>query len=400
MLNQQQEFVRDRAIEWWNSSEPIFQYTGGPGTGKTYLLNHILGAINIAPERIAAMAYTGQAAIVMRRNGLPDAKTIHSTLYEPKEVHEVNPDGSYKLDPYFNKPIVNLEFVPKNLDDIDLFIIDEGSMVPIEMAKEINKRGKKIIVTGDLDQLPPICGEPGYLYSGTVYKLTEIMRQKRNSPIVYLSRLALEGKEIERGVYGNCKVIYENELTDYEIVNSDIMICGKNKTRDMINTNYRHNILHTDSTVPIEGERMVCRKNNWDIGTPDGINLANGLIGTVIKPPEINNVSEQSYVIDFLPLMSDYPFYNLICDYKFLNANYDQKKFIKMDKFSVGEKLEYAYAITTHMSQGGQFNNGIYVEEFLNRDIQRNLNYTGITRFRDKFIYVKRQPKFYYNIAY
>lgn len=400
MLNEQQEFVRQQAMKWWNSSEQIFQYTGGPGTGKTYLLHHILQSIGVDPERIAPMAYTGQAAIVMRGNGLPNARTIHSSLYETVETYEKNPDGTYKRDPYFNKPITRLEFVPRDLENIDLFILDEGSMIPVEMAKEINSRGKKIIVTGDLDQLPPVFGDSGYLVSGTIYKLTEIMRQQRNSPIVYLSQLALQGKPIQRGIYGNCKVVYEKELTDYEIIHSDIMICGKNVTRDMINNNYRHNIIRTNSTVPLEGERLVCRKNNWNIGTPDGLNLANGLIGTVIKQPDVSSVSDKSYTIDFLPFMGEYPFYDLLCDYKYLNASTEERKILKNAKYSIGEKMEYAYAITTHMSQGGQFNNGIYVEENLGRNLQRALNYTGITRFKNSLIYVIPEPKYYYNIPY
>lgn len=400
MLNEQQEFVRQQAMKWWNSSEQIFQYTGGPGTGKTYLLHHILQSIGVDPERIAPMAYTGQAAIVMRGNGLPNARTIHSSLYETVETYEKNPDGTYKRDPYFNKPITRLEFVPRDLEGIDLFILDEGSMIPVEMAKEINSRGKKIIVTGDLDQLPPVFGDSGYLVSGTIYKLTEIMRQQRNSPIVYLSQLALQGKPIQRGIYGNCKVVYEKELTDYEIIHSDIMICGKNVTRDMINNNYRHNIIRTNSTVPLEGERLVCRKNNWNIGTPDGLNLANGLIGTVIKQPDVSSVSDKSYTIDFLPFMGEHPFYDLLCDYKYLNASTEERKILKNAKYSIGEKMEYAYAITTHMSQGGQFNNGIYVEEHLGRNLQRALNYTGITRFKNSLIYVIPEPKYYYNIPY
>lgn len=400
MLNEQQEFVRQQAMKWWNSSEQIFQYTGGPGTGKTYLLHHILQSIGVNPERIAPMAYTGQAAIVMRGNGLPNARTIHSSLYETVETYEKNPDGTYKRDPYFNKPITRLEFVPRDLEGIDLFILDEGSMIPVEMAKEINSRGKKIIVTGDLDQLPPVFGDSGYLVSGTIYKLTEIMRQQRNSPIVYLSQLALQGKPIQRGIYGNCKVVYEKELTDYEIIHSDIMICGKNVTRDMINNNYRHNIIRTNSTVPLEGERLVCRKNNWNIGTPDGLNLANGLIGTVIKQPDVSSVSDKSYTIDFLPFMGEHPFYDLLCDYKYLNASTEERKILKNAKYSIGEKMEYAYAITTHMSQGGQFNNGIYVEEHLGRNLQRALNYTGITRFKNSLIYVIPEPKYYYNIPY
>lgn len=398
-LNSQQEFILERAIEWWNSSEQIFQYTGGPGTGKTFLLNNIINKLGIPMERIAPMAYTGQAAVVMRGYGLSNAKTIHSWLYDPVLINELNPDGSCKLDPYFNKPITKLTFVPKDLSDIDLFIIDEGSMVPMHMREEIDSRGKKIIVTGDLDQLPPIHGNPAYLSSGTIYKLTEIMRQQKNSPIIYLAQQALNGIEISPGIYGNCKVVYTDELTDMEIMNADIMICGKNKTRDMINNNYRYNILKCTSTLPIVNEKMICRKNNWNKES-EGINLVNGLIGRVTKSPGVEGFEDNIYKIDFIPLYTNGAFLNLECDYKYLIGDLKQKEILKHAPFSKGEKLEFAHAITTHMSQGGQFPNGIYVEEHLIPNIQRSLNYTAITRFKDRMIYVKNRPKNYYNINY
>ena len=54
-----------------------------------------------------------------------------------------------------------------------------------------------------------------------------------------------------------------------------------------------------------------------------------------------------------------------------------------------------AYAITTHMSQGSQYPNGAYIEEYLSPDINKNLNYTGITRFSNFLIYVKKKKKYY-----
>lgn len=397
MLNTQQEYVLNRAIEWWNSSEQVFQYTGGPGTGKSFLLKHIIDELRIPMEKIAPMAYTGQAAIVMRGYGLYNARTIHSWLYEPVIDYVKNKDGSFVMDTYTNKPIKKLVFIPKPLDDIDLFIIDEGSMVPQSMKQEIGSRGKKIIVTGDIDQLPPIYGQSAYFNDGNIYKLSEIMRQKRNSPIIYLAQQALMGNEILPGIYGNCKVIYEDELTDNEIINSDIILCGKNATREMINNNYRQNILNIHSSLPREGERMVCRKNNWNIEV-DGINIANGLIGHVMKSPGVLEFNGKTYNIDFLPLNGTGIFEDLICNYKYLIGNKEEKQEIKSNIYGhyEGEKMEYAYAITTHMSQGGQFNNGIYVEEYLRGDIQKNLHYTGITRFKDSIIYVKKRPKKYF----
>ena len=64
------------------------------------------------------------------------------------------------------------------------------------------------------------------------------------------------------------------------------------------------------------------------------------------------------------------------------------KEYIKNSKYHKGEKFEFAYAITTHLSQGAQYPSGIYIQEYLGDDIQNKLNYVGATRFSDYLIYV------------
>ena len=360
MLNKGQEHVLQEAIKWWKSSEQLFQISGAPGTGKTFLLYRIIDALGIPFDKIAFMAYTGQAAIVMRNAGLTTAKTIHSTLYEPVEVPVMRPDGTCELDPYYNKPVTTVQFKPRDLSGISLFVIDEAGMVNEEIGQEIMNRGLKTMAIGDLDQLKPITGDPYFLVNGYVHVLTEKMRQAENNPIIYLSERALKGLPIEIGTYGKSKVIYRDELTDYEIVNSDIMICGTNRTRDMINRNYRNNILHCTSNLPMVGEKMICRKNNWLLMS-DGISLVNGLSGIVTRSPGVEGFDGRTYTIDFQPYMCGGIFIDLNCDYKYLTASTEEKKFLKNSKYSSGEKMEYAYAITTHLSQGSQYNNGIYI---------------------------------------
>ena len=88
-------------------------------------------------------------------------------------------------------------------------------------------------------------------------------------------------------------------------------------------------------------------------------------------------------------------FKDLVCDYSYIKAPYEMKTMIKNNRYSLGEKFEFAYAISCHLSQGSQFRNGIYLEEFLSKDIQKNLNYTGITRFSQGMIYVKKKRKYF-----
>ena len=111
--------------------------------------------------------------------------------------------------------------------------------------------------------------------------------------------------------------------------------------------------------------------------------------------PDPTRFNGKTFSIDFLPLGSTVPFEDVKCDYQYFVSPIEQKQFLKNAKYQTGEKFEFAYAITTHISQGSQFNNGIYFEEYLNRDINNKLNYTGITRFSDWLIYVIPSKKYY-----
>ena len=186
-LTPKQEKIVNEAVNWYyNSPEQIFQFAGNPGTGKSVVMNAIIKAIGLPPEQVAPMAYIGAAAINMRLKGMKNAKTIHSWIYDKVEEPIIGENGKVVFNKYFNRPEVRLKFVPKALPEIKLFAIDEGGTVPISMRADILRSGKKVLVAGDLDQLPPVSDNPAFLYDGKVYKLTEIMRQAKDSAIVYL----------------------------------------------------------------------------------------------------------------------------------------------------------------------------------------------------------------------
>lgn len=390
-----------------NSSKQVFEFAGNPGTGKSVVMGEILRQIQqrykIPIERVAPMAYTGAASIVMRLKGLQTARTIHSWLYETQEVPLRDKSGQVVMDLYLNVPIMTMRFFPRQLKGkLDIILIDEGGMVPESMKREILNTGAKIFVAGDLDQLPPVADTPAFLTNpSNVYVLDEIMRQAEGSAIIYLSQRVKNGLPIHTGWYGDpgslgdVLVVSEDEVTDDMIRASQVVLCGRNVTRDRLNNHVRRNILGIHSTLPRYGEKLICRKNNWALDS-GGINLTNGLTGTVINNPDPSGFDGKEFRIDFMPdLAPNATFLNIPVSYRYMVANKEGRDTLKKSRFVSGNLFEFGYAQTVHLAQGSQWTNGMYFEEFLNKEINDRVHYTALTRFSNKCIYVKQARKYY-----
>ena len=396
MLNNGQEKIKREAVDWFrNSSEQLFQIEGPAGSGKTFLIYEILKELNLNPNQYMPMAYTGQASIVMRTRGFLTARSIHSSLYEIIEV----PIEESRLSNSFNLPKKKKEFRLRQFIDPDicLLFIDEAFMVPKHMVKDIMSFGIKVLVCGDSNQLPPIGDDPGFLVEGNVHRLTELMRQSENSAIIYIAQRALRNLPIHCGIYGNeVMVITDDEITPDMLLYSDCICCGTNKTRESLNNTIRDLRGYSNFQLPTVGERLICRQNNWQLSI-QGIALANGLCGTVISPSEICSYDGKIFNINFKPDLIDDCFLGLPINKEYFFSSYERKQEIKqMNKDWIkGELFEYAYALTTHLCQGSEYLNGIYYEEFLRPQLQIALNYTGITRFKNKLIYIKKKRKYF-----
>lgn len=398
VLNREQQIAADAAVNWfYHSSEQTFSIEGPAGTGKSVVISAILSRLNLRNDEVLPMAYTGQACTIMRKRGMPKACTCHSGLFTPVQDMAKDEYGRIKMNRQFNVPVVKWSFIPKDFTNsgIKLIILDEAWMIPKHFKRHIDNTGIKVLATGDPGQLPPVGGEPGYLIDGIIYHLTELMRQEENSPIVYLATRARKGLPIETGMYGNdVLVIFDDELDNDIISRSNVVLCGKNSTRESINNRVRNQILNIHTDYPLYGERIICRKNNWEREV-DGIHLVNGLTGTVITPPDIGRFTGNTMLVDFLPDLLDVPFTNVDINYKYLNASREEKEALKLNPYLEGERFEYAYASTVHLSQGSEYDCGTYIEEFLRSDMQNALNYTAITRFKKQMVYVKHKPKFW-----
>lgn len=397
-LTDKQQFIVDQAVNWYyNSSEQVFQFAGNPGTGKSVVMNAILEAIGLPEDRVAPMAYIGAAAINMRLKGMSNAKTIHSSIYDMVEEPVRDSNGRMIMNKYFNRPEVRFRKILKNLPDIDLLAIDEGGTVPMNMRKDILSLGKKVLVAGDLDQLPPVADAPAFLATGKVYELTEIMRQAKNSAIIYLCQRAKKGLPIHTGMYGNEVIVLEEK--DFDLIaknvlpSAGVVLCGKNETRAKYTDLIRYQILGKRNNIPDYGEKLICRMNDWRM-ISGGICLTNGLTGRVINQPDVSTFDGKCFRIDFLPDLNPVPFSYVPVDYEFFTADLSKKASMKNFNYCYGEAFEFGYVQTVHTAQGSQWPTGIYFEEFMPAN-NNQLHYTALSRFQSKCIYVKKNRKYW-----
>lgn len=398
-LNEDQKHTSKLALKWWITLyKQVFVIQGGPGVGKTTMIFTLIELFKLRMDEVLFCTYVGRATIAMRLNGV-NGKTIHSTCYEKMDKYVLDkhgnpiklPNGRYKKETGFELK----ESLPSG---VKLIVVDEGGMVNDKMSTDLESFGIPILVTGDRDQLDPVFGKSRWMQNPDVI-LTQIMRQKAGDPIIHLSKLARENKPIPLGQYGSkCFVVDEGILKHKEIFTKpDITICSRNVTRDSINNIVRHDIRKFNTPLPQLGDKLVCRKNNWDESVgPDGqISLINGLFGYV------QHIYDESYIgrsvsIDFRPECVKEWFEDIPIDLDYLAMNYRDRKEYNQ-KYAKGNIMEYGYAGTCHMCQGSQYGYVLGIDDHIgDKESYRKFMYTMITRAVHTLVIVKKSEKKYY----
>lgn len=374
---------------WWNSlSSQVFEISGSPGTGKTTLILYFIEKLGLSLDEVLFVAYTGKAATQMARNGLP-GKTIMSVIYDYVKVAARDENGNMI---YINntnkvKKVGKFQLKEKIGKKAKLIVVDEAGMVNEAIGKDLLSFGIPVIALGDLNQLPPVFGKSFFLKNPNVI-LNQIMRQKEGDPIIWLSQQILHGKKIGMGVYGKSAVISKKDLTDRHFTQSDIVLTATNRLRWNVNQYFRENLRgYKKLDIPHIGEKVICRKNNWSKCIENGIYMTNGMTGFV-EDVYKESFNGKTLSIDFRPDFLTRSYRNVKFDYKHMYTPPSSLLENPEEQSDINpyiDKMEYAYAITTHSSQGSQYSNVLFLKEDAMRTKEDNkrLFYTAVTRAID-----------------
>ncbi|HHF7020161.1 TPA: ATP-dependent RecD-like DNA helicase [Streptococcus mutans] len=358
----------------------VFLLTGGPGTGKTTVINGIIKAyanlhqidLQKSDRPIILAAPTGRAARRMNElTGLPSA-TIHRHL-------GLNGDSEYQaLD----------EFL-----DCDLIIIDEFSMVDTWLANQLFSAiasNTQIVIVGDSDQLPSV--GPGQVLADLLkinrlpqVSLTKIFRQSEDSTIVTLANQIRQGrlptdftaKKADRS-YFEAQSTHIPQMIQ-KIVSSALKSGIDAQEIQILAPMYRGqagithlNKLMQDLLNPLNNQ-LEFQFNDLHFRKGDKvlhlindaqINVFNGDIG---------------YITDLIPAKyTESKQDEMILDFDGTEINYPRNEWLK---------ITLAYAMSIHKSQGSEFKVVILpVTRQSGRLLQRNLIYTAITRSKSKLV--------------
>ena len=371
--------------------------TGGPGTGKTTIINSIINILTQSGFKTAIAAPTGRAAKRITETSGYEASTIHRLLeYYYSEGNDSMAFGKTSEDPL----------------DYNAVIIDEASMIDLMLMNGLVsaiRPGTRLILVGDADQLPSVGAgnvlrdiiDSEFIFS---VKLTEIFRQAKESLIV------VNAHKINKGEYPDCNekgkdFFMMRQKTEKEMLQLIKDLCTR-----------RLPAYYTD-LMPVRDIQVLTPVRKGLLGS---INL-NKELQDVLNPPcaeleekkfgdrvfrehdkvmQIKNNYELKWrnQEDFTEgegvFNGDVGFINSI-DKEFdeVTVVYDGCRYVTYN-FGQLDELELAYAITVHKSQGSEFPVVIMpMSWFPPMLATRNLLYTGVTRGKQAVVLVGSENK-------
>ena len=426
----------------------IYVLKGYAGTGKTTLVSSLVKSLPVVAKRHVLMAPTGRAAKVLAKYSKREASTIHRKIYWIR----TNKSGNTFITRKENTHTNTIFFVDEAsmISENNEKAFGNRSLLDDLIEYVYEGLDCKLILIGDTAQLPPVHLEVSPALNEEILErksnkqiisreLTEVVRQKENSLI--LNNATLIREKIAKEDYTFPSIITNNEVirinTGEDLqdalesaysnngINNTSVICRSNKRANLYNQQIRAKIRWQENEISSGDMLMVVRNNYFwlDESSKAGF-IANGDIIMVTKI----NETIQRYGFRFARAsveMVDYPKEKnldllLLLDtltsesptisydqyqklYKEISKDYkgqkEINKKIKEDEFFNALQIKFAYAITCHKSQGGQWENifvdlGYFTDQMLDKAYLRWL-YTAITRATKKLYLINFNNNFF-----
>ena len=436
----EQEITIDSFVNFLFSPkvDTIFLLKGYAGTGKTTLISALVKTLDQLKQKCVLLAPTGRAAKVFSHYAGHSAYTIHRKIYRQRTF-------SNELDNFVMN--ANLHQHTLFIVDEASMIANEGlsggmfgtgRLLDDLIHYVYAGQGCRLMLIGDTAQLPPIGEEEspalsasmleGYGLEVTEHCLTQVVRQEQDSGILYnatslrqyiaeeeyfsLPRIKADGFPDIRIISGGELIDTINECYDKAGMDETMIICRSNKRANLYNKGIRNTILYREDELNT-GDLLMVAKNNyyWGADCKEMDFIADGDIAVVRRVrrthemygfrfadvtlcfPDYNDL-ELDVKILLDTLHSDAPaltreeserlFQAVQEDYGDITVKRERMKKIKEDTWYNALQVKYAYAVTCHKAQGGQWqrvfvDQGYMTEEMLTPDYYRWL-YTAFTR--------------------
>lgn len=412
-LTTEQERAKDLIVDWFfHRSAQTFVLSGYAGTGKTFLINHVVREyLHLIPDvSVQFVTPTGKAATVLIRGGTP-ASTIHALIYhkEEEEEHTVNEEGEVVIER-------KLKFQKRSSIDseIKLIVVDETSMVNDQILQDLLSFQVKCLFTGDGAQLPPVQGASSLL-NAPDFQLTEIVRQEQDNPIVKIATMVRNGESIPYGRYGEDVCVYPLRLfrgaeRKRILLNADQIIVGTNRTRNAVNRELRQYLGTDHSNFPVAGEKVICTLNNWDrcIDDAEQFHLVNGIIGYCSAVRRYSDglgafnfraefLEDEIYDVPFDGGLFEtgtygYGYGDEVCfldDGRLVTLWAGKRNKNKVETVEMLNRFEFAYAITCHKAQGSEFDCVVVFDESGAFSDSAKWLYTAVTRAKKRLLLLR-----------
>ena len=433
------QFMTDR------SDQVVMILRGSAGTGKTTLAGAIVKPMTALKQKLSLLAPTGRAAKVFSLNAGHAAYTIHRRIYRQKSAGDLS---SFNLNDNLNRDTLFIVDEASMIANLGLGETAFGSGCLLDDLMQFVYSGQccRLLLIGDKAQLPPVGEEesPALMadalrgYGMRVYEtdLNQVLRQNQESGILWnatqirqmithdsmtqLPKIRFTGFTDIRMVPGS--ELIDALSTSYSRMGTDetIVITRSNKRANIYNQGIRNQVLDCEDEL-CRGDQLMIVKNNyfWTEGSKEIPFLANGDIAVVQRVRHVHELYGFRFaeVTMLFPDYDDFELTATVCldtltseapaltreqqeqlfnavmeDYADITVMAERIKKLKGDRYYNALQVKFAYAVTCHKAQGGQWahvylDQGYMTDDMLTPDYIHWL-YTAFTRATEQLYLV------------